>query len=68
MDRLFEIGELGMVRDIPAELTNLEGVCKSLRVELHKYKNLAGFLGLCLGGVVLYLLFKKQPLTSNEEA
>ncbi|HEC42680.1 MAG TPA: hypothetical protein ENI20_07625 [Bacteroides sp.] len=68
MDRLFEIGELGVVPDIPAELTNLESVCKSLRSELQKYKNLAGFLGLCLAGVGIYLLLKDQPDTSNEEA
>ena len=68
MGRLFEIGELGIIRDIPSELTNLEGVCKSLRVELQKYKNLVGFLGLCLGGVVLYMLIKEQPDTSKGEA
>ena len=68
MDRLFEIGELGIIKDIPAEMSNLESVCKSLRIELQKYKNLAGFLGCCLVGVVIYQLLKEQPVTSNEEA
>ena len=68
MDRLFEIGELGVVPDIPAKLTNLESVCRSLRVELQKYKNLAGFLGLCLGGVIIYILIKTRPETSNDES
>jgi hypothetical protein len=67
MDRLFEIGELGIVRDIPAELTNLETVNQSLRIELHKYKNMANFLGFCLAGAIIYIIIKRKPETSNDE-
>ena len=67
MDRLFEIGELGVVRDIPTEMTNLEGVCQSLRTEVQKYKNLAGFLGICLVGTALYLLLRNRSGNSDEK-
>ena len=68
MNRLFEIGELGIVRDIPTEMTHLEGVCRSLRAELQKYKNLAGFLGLCLAGAVIYILTKDIPSKSEDQS
>lgn len=63
---MFEIGELGIVRDIPTEMIHLEGICRSLRAELQKYKNLAGFLGLCLGGVVIYILTKDRPSNTQD--
>ena len=58
MDNLFEIGELGIVRDIPAELTQLKSSNNVLRAQLQRQTNICGILKLCLIGAVIYIIVK----------
>ena len=67
MDNFFEIGDLGIVRDIPAELAQLETANSALRSGLKKQKNITGILIVCLVGLVIYLAIKIPPGIQEEK-
>ena len=67
MDNFFEIGDLGIVRDIPLELTQLETANSALRSGLKKQKNITGILIVCLVGLVIYIAIKNPPGTQEDK-
>ena len=67
MDKLFEIGELGVIRDIPAELTQLETANRSLTIALRKNKDLVVFLGICMAGLVIYIVIMESTDKPNKK-
>lgn len=67
MNKMFEIGELGIVRDIPAEITQLESANNALRSELQNQKTISGILFACLVGAVIYIVLKTSSNNKVEE-
>ncbi len=67
MDNLLEVGDVGILRDIPSEFLQLQSENHGLRNELQKEKNLSGILKLCLAGLIIYIVIKSQNLRKEEE-
>ncbi len=67
MDNFFEIGDLGIVRDIPAELTQLETANKALRAKLHRQTNILSVLKVCLIAVIVYIVIKAPSYKQKDE-
>jgi len=54
MDRLLEIGEIGIIRDIPEELTQLEQQNHALKKQVGGYKFYTVLLVVVIVGIVWY--------------
>lgn len=67
MENLFEIGDLGIVRDIPAELTQLQSANKVLRTQLHRQTNISSVLKVCLIAAIVYIVIKAPPFRQKDE-
>lgn len=65
MDRLLEIGEIGIMRDIPAELTKLTDDNQILKAKNSKQKTAIGILVVVLFGAGIYIL-KNNTNTKKE--
>lgn len=65
MDRLLEIGEIGIMRDIPAELTKLTDNNQMLKAKNSKQKTTIIILVAVIIGAVIYIQ-KKKAITKNE--
>ena len=67
MDRLLEIGEIGILRDIPAELTQLQSANKVLKFQLSRQTNIANILKVCLFAAIVYIAIKAPPFKQKDE-
>ena len=67
MDNLFEIGDLGIVRDIPLELTQLQSANKVLKTQLHRQSNILTGLKVCLIATIVYIVIKAPPFKQKDE-
>jgi hypothetical protein len=67
MDNLFEIGDLGIVRDIPAELAQLESANKVLRTKLQRQTKISNILKFCLIGMIIYVVVKAPPFKQKDK-
>ena len=65
MDNLFEIGDLGVLRDIPAELTQLQSANNVLRTQLHRQINISNVLKVCLIATIVIIVIKATPLNKR---
>ena len=65
MDRLLEIGEIGILRDIPAELTKLIDDNQLLKVKNSTQKTAIIILVAVIIGAVIYIQ-KNKTITKNE--
>lgn len=65
MDRLLEIGEIGLLRNIPEELDFLTSQVSSLTRENSRLKSYLQIGGLAIAGYILYRLIKNAQ--ENEE-
>ena len=59
MNDLFEIGELGILRDIPAELSSKTKENIFLKTQISGYKKKILLLGLLLGGIAGFWVLNK---------
>ena len=67
MDRLLEIGEIGILRDIPTELTQLQSANKVLKSQLHRQTNISNVLKVCLFAAIIYIAIKAPPFKHKDE-
>jgi len=67
MDNFFEIGDLGIVRDIPLELTQLQSTNKILRTQLQRQISISNILKVCLIATIIYVVVKASPFKQKEE-
>ncbi len=65
MDRLLEIGEIGILRDIPAEITKLTGDNQLLKAKNSTQKTAIIILVAVIIGAVIYIQ-KNKTITKNE--
>ena len=65
MNDLFEIGELGFLRDIPAELSSMTKENIFLKTQISGYKKKIRLLGILLGGIGLYWVLNKYFRNKN---
>ncbi len=71
MKDLFEIGELGFLRDIPAELSSKIKENIFLKTQIHGQQNKIHLLGILLMGISAYWVWNKYHRyknTSNEDS
>lgn len=59
MDKLLEIGEIGLLRDVPSELFSLTNDNKLLRQNIDKVKFEKGILVSCLVVLILYIIWRE---------
>lgn len=59
MDRLFEIGEIGPLRDIPSEMTFMTNENKLLRQSVSKFKFEKQILICSMVALVLYIIWRE---------
>ena len=57
MDKLFEIGEIGLLRDIPSEMTFLTNENKSIKQSIGKLKFEKQILICSIIALVLYIIW-----------
>ncbi len=65
MDRLLEIGDIGIIRDIPAELTKLTDDNQMLKAKNRKQKIAIIILVAIIIGAVIHIQ-KNKTITKNE--
>ena len=59
MDKLLEIGEIGLVRDIPSDLTFLTNENKLLKQSIGKLKFVKGILVCSIVVLVVYIIWSE---------
>ena len=59
MNDLFEIGELGVLRDIPAELSSKTEENIFLKTQISGYQKKILLFGLLLGGIAAFWVWNK---------
>ena len=67
MDRILEIGEIGVLRDIPTELTQLQSANTVLKSQLRRQTNISNVLKVCLFVAIVYIAIKAPPYKHKDE-
>ena len=65
MNDLFEIGELGILRDIPAELSSKTKENIFLKAQISGQQKKILLLGILLGGIASYWIWNKYFRNKN---
>lgn len=69
IDKLLEIGEIGLLRDIPAEIGSLINENNVLKARCTSQKSELRFLYIVIAGIIIYLIWKdsKKGTTKQTE-
>jgi hypothetical protein len=67
MDRLLEIGEIGLLRDIPAEIDILTNENLLLKTRNARQKSELRFWHFVIAGIVIYFIWKEIKNKTEDE-
>lgn len=67
MDKLLEIGEIGLIRDIPAEIGLLANENNVLKARCASQKSELRFLYIVIAGILIYILIKHNMSGLNNK-